>query len=784
TVLPQDLVSIFSDSPDDSFYDPSWGYRNSPSELELAGGGSKFPVESENVFQGVNSLRLKWTSRSGGDWGIAVASPGWQAFDYTQLDTAIFWVNGPQAIGAAELPSLALEDVNNQKSRRIGMGEFLSLDNDSATWQKVVLPLDRFLANAGGIDPMRIKTLYFFQKAADQQEHILWIDEIFAFRAGSDLAAKLSAPQAIGTGAHDSRVDIKWRPDDADNLRGYFIYRAENPQGPFTRINPVAHTVHIYSDFTGENGKTFYYYVTAVNTVFDESPKSQIVYATPQAAATDELLTSVQQATFRYFYDYGHPVSGLARERKGSGDVVTSGGTGFGLVTLVVGAERGFAPRDSIAVRILRIIDFLQNKAQRYHGAWPHWINGRTGETIPFSQYDNGGDLVETSYAVEGLLTARQYFNRDTPLEKEIRDRATQLWHEVEWDWYRQNPPQNKLYWHWSPNYGFRMNMAVTGFNEAMITYLAAIASPTHGVPGSLFYSGWAGSGQYANGREYYGYKLWVGPPYGGPLFFTHYTFLSFDPRGRDRYCNYYDNNRNISLIHRAYCSDNPENHKGYSDLVWGLTASDNPWGYLAHAPDNDNGTITPTAAISAMPYTPEESIETLKHFYYYYGPRLWGEFGFRDAFNLDADWFASSYLAIDLGTIVPMIENYRTGLCWKLFMADPDIQAMLGKIEWQPAGVETGGIKTGYDYKLEQNYPNPFNPKTRIRFTLPRAAPVTLDVFNLKGENVGNICYKKHYDRGSYEVLFSDASLASGIYFYRLKAEEYISVRKMVLVR
>ncbi len=780
--LSQELVTLFSDSPDNHFYGSSWGFRNAPSALELVN-GSKIPVETENVFQGANSLRLNWTSRSSGDWGIAVASPGWQAHDFTKLDTLVFWVNGPVTIGPNVLPNLALEDVTNKKSRRIGLGEFVVLDNDAATWQQVIIPVDRFLAGNGGPDGTQIKTLYFFQKLPDQQEHTLWIDEIFVYRAGSDITEKLPAPQNIKISAHDSRIDLKWQPVSAHNLKGYAVYRAENPEGPFLRLNPVAHTVHVYSDFIGENGQTFYYYITTLNTVFFESPKSATVSGTPAAMTTEELLTSVQQATFRYFYDYGHPVSGLARERKASGDVCTSGGTGFGLVTMVAGAERGFAPRDSIAVRVLKIIDFMQNKAERFHGAWSHWINGTGGETIPFSKYDNGGDLVETAYFVQGLLTIRRYFDRNTPVEKEIRDRSTQLWHEVEWDWYRQDPPKNELYWHWSPEYDFRMNMAVTGFNEAMITYLLAIASPTHGVPGPLYYSGWAGPGHYENGNAYYGYKLWVGPPLGGPLFFTHYTFMSFDPRGRDRFCNYYENNRNISLVHRAYCADNPKNFKGYSERVWGLTASDNPWGYGAHSPTNDNGTITPTAAISAIPYTPAESIETLKHFYHFYGPRLWGEFGFRDAFNLKEDWFASSYLAIDQGTIVPMIENYRTGLCWDLFMADPDIQAMLEKIEWQPVKVEKNK-KTGFNFRLEQNYPNPFNPDTKIRFFLPRAAPVSLDIFNLKGETVDTICSEKYYDRGVHDIVYSEVSLASGIYFYRLKTEDYFAVRKMVLVR
>jgi hypothetical protein len=404
---------------------------------------------------------------------------------------------------------------------------------------------------------------------------------------------------------------------------------------------------------------------------------------------TDEqLLTSVQEAVFRYFWDYGHPVSGLTREGYKLGhstDTCTSGGTGMGLMAICIGVERGFVTRAEAAKRILKILMFLEEKANRYHGAWSHWINGATGQTKPFSKYDDGGDLVETAYVVQGLLTVRQYFdNPNDPVESEIRTRATRLWEQVEWDWYLRYPRGQVLYWHWSPNHNWRMNHKIRGYNECMIAYLLAIASPTHPIPASCYYKGWAGAAGYANSHTYYGYRQWVGQEKGGPLFFTHYSHLGFDPRNKsDKFCNYFDNSRNISLINRAYCIENPRGHAGYSNLVWGLTASFNPRGYSAHSPTNDNGTITPSAALSAMPYVPEESMATLKEFYHTYGTDLWGAFGFVDAFNLTQKWFAPGYIAIDQGPIVIMIENNRTQLCWKLFMANPEIQSMLDAIGW-----------------------------------------------------------------------------------------------------
>jgi len=483
---------------------------------------------------------------------------------------------------------------------------------------------------------------------------------------------------------HDSRIDLAWDGGQA----GYHVYRSSRAEGSFERLTTKPWKLTVYSDFLGENGRTHYYRITAVDRQGDESAPSEAVSARSCAMTDEQLLTSVQQATLRFFWEYAHPVSGLARERLGSRDTCTSGGTGFGMMAIVVGVERGFIKRKEAAAHLLKMVRFLETRATRYHGVWPHWLNGRTGQTIPFSKYDDGGDLVETSFLIQGMLTVRQYFTDDDPVERELRETITRLWKEVEWDWYLREPGGQRLYWHWSPRHGWRMNHAIGGhFNECMITYLLAIASPTHTIDPACYYEGWAGGddGKYTNGNTYYGYRQWVGWPKGGPLFFTHYSFLGFDPRGRrDRFCNYFENNRHISLINRAYCAANPGGHKGYSDLCWGLTASDTPGGYTAHEPRRDNGTITPTAALSAMPYAPTESMATLRHFYHVYGKRLWGPFGFKDAFNLDKDWFAKSYLAIDQGPIVVMTENYRTGLCWRLFMANPEIGVMLEKIGWR----------------------------------------------------------------------------------------------------
>ncbi|WKV13818.1 glucoamylase family protein [Marivirga harenae] len=388
----------------------------------------------------------------------------------------------------------------------------------------------------------------------------------------------------------------------------------------------------------------------------------------------EALLTKVQAQTFKYFWDFAHPNSGLARERNTSGDVVTIGGSGFGVMAIIVGIERGFITRQEGIDRLEKIVDFL-SQADRFHGVWPHWMNGNTGNTIPFSELDDGADLVETAFMIQGLLAVRQYLNGSNAQELAIINQITTLWEEVEWDWFTKGG-EDVLYWHWSPENEWAMNLPIRGWNESLIIYVLAASSPTHPIEKSVYDAGWARNGGIVNGTSTYGISMPVGEDRGGPLFFAHYSFLGLDPRNlQDQYANYWEQNQAHSLINQAYCIDNPNNFVGYSEASWGLTASDNHVGYSAHSPGNDLGVITPTAALSSIPYTPEESMKAIKHFYYLLGDRLWGEYGFYDAFNVTQDWYANSYLAIDQGPIITMIENHRTALIWNTFMQDSDVQ-------------------------------------------------------------------------------------------------------------
>jgi len=389
------------------------------------------------------------------------------------------------------------------------------------------------------------------------------------------------------------------------------------------------------------------------------------------------LLDAVQAQTFKYFWDFGHPVSGLARERSnGNNETITSGGSGFGIMCIPVAIHRNFITRAQGLQRMQTIVSFLKNTAQKFHGAFPHWLNGTTGAAIAFSTKDNGADLVETSYLMAGLLTARQYFNGIDPVETALRNDINTLYNGVEWDWFR-NGGQNVLYWHWSPDYNWDMNMQIQGWNECLITYIMAASSVTHAVPQVVYTNGFARNGGMVNGANYYGYTLPLGGAYGGPLFFSHYSFLGVNPNGlSDQFANYQTQVINHTRINYEYCKDNPKDFFGYSDVCWGLTASDVYNGYRASSPTDDQGYIAPTAALSSFPYTPEESMAALRFFYYTLGDKLWDTYGFKDAFSLKYPrWFAESYLAIDQGPIVIMIENYRSGLIWNLFTSCPEIK-------------------------------------------------------------------------------------------------------------
>ncbi|MDQ0477687.1 glucoamylase family protein [Chryseobacterium sp. MDT2-18] len=418
-------------------------------------------------------------------------------------------------------------------------------------------------------------------------------------------------------------------------------------------------------------------------------PPINAVYTDPQ------IIGMTQKGVTKYFWDYAEANSKLARERYHTDNpgtdasVITAGGSGFGLMTILVAIKNGDVPRTEAVSRLTTSLNFLQN-ANRFHGAWPHWINGNNGNVIPFGTMDNGGDLVETAFLVQGLICVREYFKTSTDAQElALSKKADELWRGVEWNWYTQG--QNVLYWHWSPNYDFQMNLKIQGYDETLITYILAAASPNYSIDKSVYQQGWARNGSIKTAASQYGIPLIVNHNGAsgtvGPMFFSHYSFLGLDPRGlSDEYVNYGDVATNHAKIMHQYAIENPKNWTGYSTKNWGLTASysrnaDGTTGYSAHQPNNDLGVISPTAAISNIAYTPAESISYLRFLYNENYTKYVGVAGPYDAYSVHYNWVTPRYLAIDQGTISPMIENHQSEFLWKLFMNAPDIKQGLIKL-------------------------------------------------------------------------------------------------------
>ncbi|PHZ86685.1 beta-glucosidase [Paremcibacter congregatus] len=501
------------------------------------------------------------------------------------------------------------------------------------------------------------------------------------------VAHATEAPDFSGQ-AYDQHVELFWA-EKSDPQASYVIKVSVNEGDWVTRCRTNKTGL---LDFVGEFGNDLKLsYRLYSQTKSQENLLGEVSLKT-RTFTDDELVEMVQKYTFRYFWQGADEKSGWAFERQpNTGEaVITTGGTGFAILSIITAAERGWISREAAVMRLLKITTSLK-RLETFHGMWAHWYRAGTEEVFHFSKYDNGGDIVESAFMAQGLLAARQYFNQSSTDETRLRTDITGLWEKMDWQWYTQG--QDILYWHWSKTHGWKMNHKITGYNEALIAYVLAASSPTHAISKAAYHKGWAGqnNGYFKNGKTFYGLKLPLGnqQEMGGPLFFAHYSFLGLDPRGlSDRYANYWTQNQHQTLISHAYSMDNPKNWKGYGPDFWGLTAGDMvPDGYTAHAPgERDFGTINPTGALSSMPYAPTQSLALLKNLYYRHGKELFGPMGFYDAINLSVSddprkQVKKTYLAIDQGPIIIMLENYRSGLLWDSFMKDPDVRKGLDKL-------------------------------------------------------------------------------------------------------
>ncbi len=694
-----DAHLVFDNSPTPKRYFYSSGSCTAPSVLELI--RNKLPV-TEHALSPPNALRLSWCSGRGGDWRAEVQlEPRRGRAAIVQGDTLSLWCFTQTPLDVSQLPLLTLGLRGGRRTQAVRLGHY-SHDLPGGSWQQVNVPLTAFGGSTGEQNLLELERLIFSQCLDDAEPHTLLLDEIRVL--DRDLTSgDLRAPTNLIATGYPHHIELAW--DAAPDLHtAYYLVQRAFAREDFVPIGIQRPEVRRFTDYLGKPGVGARYRVCAVGYDTRESEPSEVAEAETRTFSDDELLDMVQEASVRPYSERAHPDAGLALEcLPGDDDLVALGASGFGIMALIVAAERRFLTREVVRAQLLKAVRFLA-AADRFHGVWPHFLDGKTGKTIPlFGRYDNGGDLVETAFMVQGLLTARQYFSQSHPDEQEIRETITQLWEEAEWDWYRRTPDSEVLYWHWSPDYEWEIGHPLTGWNEAMIVYLLAMASPTHPVPTSLYETGWASQAVwaeeyrqnwgktsagslYGNGESYEGLTLPVGVGSGGPLFFTHYPFLGFDPRGaRDRFTarfgtDYFGNNRTLSLINHHHCARNPKGYKGYSDVCWGLSASDDHTGYSAHdpTPARDNGTLTPTAALSAFPYTPDESLAALKHFYLERGAQLWDVYGFRDAFNDTEEYVSTLSMGLNQAPIAVMIENHRSGLPWRLFMANSELEEVV----------------------------------------------------------------------------------------------------------
>ncbi len=656
---------------------------------------AKIMVDKNEFHSPGNSLFIDFKNDKNGSWEAL--------FNYQET-------RGKDFFGKAKFLSFWIKTENNQKPF-LPMIKFLKSDGtytravsfevrNKNSWQQVILNTEGF--DSSILDnPTSIKGIVFYQNASEKSiQNKIWIDDI-SFIASKESIAIAENPEILSIKGYMKHIDLNWKHIENQNIRYVKIYCSEDNK-KFKPVGIQDAYINRFADFTNETGKKYFYKISFLDRLFNESKVSSVKNTSTRNMTDEELITMVQEASFRYYWDGAETESGLAKENtNGRQNMIATGASGFGIMALIVGSERGFITRQQAAERFTKIVNFLE-KADKYHGAVAHFIDGKTGKTEAFfGKKDNGADLVETSFLVQGLLVAHQYFNKNTSEEINIRTKIDNFWKGIEWNWFRKTVDSPYLYWHWSPDQEWVINHNLIGWNETMVTYLLAIASPTHYVPAEMYYSGWASQeekaqkyrenwGQssdgkhYTNGKTYFGIKLDVGVNNGGPLFFTHYSFMGYDPHFlTDKYTNYFTNNQNIAKINYQYCVANPKKNKGYGENGWGLTASDGPDGYNADEAVEwqDQGKLTPTGAIASFPYTPKESMAVLKNFYFNYGDFLWGEYGFRDSFDLNKNWCSGIFMGLNQAPMTVMIENQRSGLIWNLFMSHPDVKAGIARL-------------------------------------------------------------------------------------------------------
>ncbi|WP_420456681.1 glucoamylase family protein [Rubrivirga sp.] len=665
------------------------------------------------------------------------------------------------------------------------------VDDDPATWQRRALSVRDF-GPLGDVDPSRIVGVVLENPASGSSERTLWVDAISA-RSDTGSPDGPAPPTEITADVGDRTVRLRWTPTAGAN--GVVVYRQAEAGGPFVRITPSVVRDDAFFDLDAPNGETVRYVLrsTVTNGLGPPilGPDSPVIEATAGGDG-DPYIDETARRAFDYFWEEANPANGLVKDRSTPGSASSIAAVGFGLSAITVAIDRGWITREQGVARTLATLDFFatcpQGEASSgtcgYRGFFYHFLDMQSGRR----QGTNELSTIDTALLLGGVLHAAQYYDGAGD-EATIRDLADQIWRRVEWDWAANRPPLVTL--GWKPEAG-QGGFAIcngglcdwNGYNEAMILYVLGLGSPTHPLAGNAWDAWTAGyAGQW---QTHYGYEFLVFPP----LFGHQYSHVWIDFRNiqddymRGRNSTYFENSRRATLAQRAYAIDNPQNYPNYGADEWGLTASDDPFGYRAHgAPPAlaDNGTITPTAAGGSYAFTPELSRQALRTFYARYYARLWGEYGLRDAYNIEENWFASDVLGIDQGPILLMIENARTGAIWESFMTHPDVRVGLERAGFDLAPVATEPAPVE-DARLDPPAPNPAAGTVRLAYAVGESGDVRLAVYDVLGREVAVLADGPQAP--GPQVAEWSAAVASGIYVVRLEAAGVVRTRTVVVAR
>lgn len=379
----------------------------------------------------------------------------------------------------------------------------------------------------------------------------------------------------------------------------------------------------------------------------------------------EQFLDELERFAFRYFVEQTNPRNGLVRDRDQPDAPASIAATGFGLVAWSIAAARKWVSADAALDIILATLRFFAHEAEQVHGFFYHFLDFRTGERYQ-EKWKSELSSVDTAWLLAGVLVAKEAF----PDHPQVQKLAEQIEERVDWKWMCDG--QLTLRTGWTPEEGFFAGRW-DEYAEHMFMYLIALGSPTFPLPKESW-DAWE-----RNWTEYKGYRYLDCPP-----LFTHqysHAFVDFR-KWRDRYADYWESAVQATLANRQFCIDHADRFKSYGPNSWGLTACDGPDGYRAYGAKEGwhDGTVAPCAAAGSLPFAPQECITALRFFRERFSERLWGRYGFRDAFNLDRNWWATDTLGIDQGITLIMIENLRSGLVWRWMARNKTLQRGLEK--------------------------------------------------------------------------------------------------------